>query len=59
MYDEAKAQQAVRFINSLKHGIGEFHGQPFELFPWQDKIVRDIFGTVKPNGYRQYKKAYI
>ena len=59
MYDEAKAQQAVRFINSLKHGIGEFHGQPFDLFPWQDKIVRDIFGTVKLNGYRQYKKAYI
>lgn len=59
MYDEQKALQAVRFINSLKHGIGEFHGQPFELFPWQDKIVRDIFGTVKPNGYRQYKKAYI
>lgn len=59
VYDENKAQQAIRFINSLKHGIGEFHGQPFELFPWQDKIVRDIFGTVKPNGYRQYKRAYI
>ncbi len=59
MYDEKKATQAIRFINSLKHGIGDFHGQNFELLPWQEKIVRDIFGTVKPNGYRQYKRAYI
>lgn len=59
MYDKNKAEQTIKFINSLKHGIGDYHGQSFELFPWQDKIVRDIFGTVKPNGYRQYKKAYI
>lgn len=59
MYDEAKAQHAVSFINCLKHTKGQWRGVPFELLPWQDKIIRNIFGTVKPNGYRQYNTAYI
>lgn len=59
MYDEAKAQHAVSFINCLKHTKGQWRGVPFELLPWQDKIIRDIFGAVKPNGYRQYNTAYI
>ncbi|CQR74971.1 Phage Terminase [Sporomusa ovata DSM 2662] len=59
MYDEAKAQHAVSFINCLKHTKGQWHGVPFVLLPWQDQIIRDIFGTVKENGYRQYNTAYI
>lgn len=31
----------------------------FELLPWQDKIIRDLFKTVKDNGYRQYNTAYV
>ncbi|WP_350342356.1 terminase TerL endonuclease subunit [Proteinivorax tanatarense] len=59
MYDKEKAQRAVKFINALKHTKGIWHGVPFDLLPWQDKIVRDIFGTVKEDGYRQYNTAYI
>ncbi|KZL93963.1 terminase large subunit [Clostridium magnum] len=59
MYDEAKAQRAVSFINCLKHTKGQWRGVPFDLLPWQDKIIRDIFGNVKENGYRQYNTAYI
>lgn len=53
------ADRAVAFINALKHTKGEWHGKNFELLPWQETIVRDIFGTVKENGYRQYNTAYI
>ncbi len=53
------ADRAVAFINALKHTKGEWHGKNFELLPWQETIVRDVFGTVKPNGYRQYNTAYI
>ena len=56
---QALADRAVAFINSLKHTKGVWYGKNFELLPWQDKIVRDIFGTLKPNGYRQYNTAYI
>ncbi|CUH96393.1 hypothetical protein P22_2483 [Propionispora sp. 2/2-37] len=59
MYDETKAQRAIQFINCLKHTKGQWRGVPFELLPWQEKIIRDIFGTVKPSGYRQYNTAYI
>ena len=53
------ADRAVAFINALKHTKGEWHGQPFNLLPWQETIIRDVFGTVKENGYRQYNTAYI
>lgn len=59
VYDEKKAQHAVNFINCLKHTKGQWRGVPFDLLPWQDQIVRDIFGTVKDNGYRQYNTAYV
>jgi phage terminase large subunit-like protein len=59
LYDEAKAQHVINFINCLKHTKGQWHGVPFDLLPWQDKIIQDIFGNVKDNGYRQYNTAYI
>ena len=58
-YDKAKADNAVDFINSLCHVHGEWAGKPFNLMKWQDKIVRDIFGTVKADGNRQYNTAFI
>ncbi|EHN13429.1 terminase large subunit [Clostridium sporogenes] len=59
MYDAAKAQYVVDFINCLKHTKGRWKGQNFDLLSWQDKIIRDIFGNIKPNGYRQYNTAYV
>jgi len=59
MFDVARAEHAVNFINCLKHTKGRWRGVPFELLPWQDRIIRDIYGTVKENGYRQYNTAYV
>ena len=59
MIDERKARRVIDFIQCLKHTKGEFHGKPFRLLPWQEKIIRDVFGTVKENGYRQYNTAYV
>ncbi|MDR5586026.1 terminase large subunit [Clostridium aquiflavi] len=59
MFDEKKAEKVVKFINNLKHTKGVWHGVPFDLLPWQDKIIKDIFGTVKDNGYRKYNTAYV
>ena len=59
MFDANKAQRAVEFIRCLKHTKGQWRGVPFDLLPWQDSIIRDLFGTVKENGYRQYNSAYI
>ncbi len=50
MFDEAKAQRAVEFIRCLKHTKGRWRGQAFDLLPWQETIIRDVFGTVKEDG---------
>lgn len=58
-YDEEAADFVVAFIEQLRHTKGEFYNQPFELIDWQEKIIRDVFGTLKPDGYRQFTTAYI
>jgi phage terminase large subunit-like protein len=58
-FDREKAMNAVDYIQALKHTKDEWHGKNFKLLPWQSKIITDIFGTIKPNGYRQYNTAYI
>ena len=59
MFSEARATRAVKFFESLKHTKGKFFGQPFTLLPWERQIVRDVYGTLKDDGTRQYKYAYI
>ena len=58
-YDKAAADYAVRFIECLAHTKGTWAGKPFELIHWQERIIRDLFGIIKPNGYRQFNTAYI
>ena len=58
-YDKATADYAVRFIECLAHTKGTWAGKPFELIDWQERIIRDLFGIIKPNGYRQFNTAYI
>ena len=58
-YDKDAADMAVNFISYLKHTKGEWFGKNFDLIDWQEQIIRDVFGTMKPNGYRQFNTAYI
>lgn len=58
-YDEGLADYAVSFIECLCHTKGTWAGKPFKLLDWQEQIIRDLFGTVKSNGYRQFNTAYI
>ena len=58
-YDKEKADRAVTFIENLCHTKGKWAGKPFLLLPWQEQIVRDLFGIVKEDGKRQFLTAYI
>lgn len=58
-YDKTKADYAVSFIECLCHTKGTWAGEPFELIDWQEQIIRDLFGIIKPNGYRQFNYAYV
>ena len=48
-YDTDAADYAVMFIESLCHTKGTWARKPFELIDWQEQIIRDIFGVLKPN----------
>ncbi|MEH2954300.1 terminase TerL endonuclease subunit [Candidatus Merdisoma sp. JLR.KK011] len=58
-YDKAKADRAVKFIENLCHTKGKWAGKRFWLLPWQEQLIRDIFGIVKPDGYRQLRTAFV
>lgn len=58
-YDKAKADRTVKFIENLCHTKGKWAGKRFWLLPWQEQLIRDIFGIVKPDGYRQFRTAFV
>ena len=59
VYNKSAADYAVNFIECLCHTKGTWAGKRFELIDWQEQIIRDIFGTLKPNGYSQFNTAYV
>jgi len=59
VFDEARANRAVRFFESLKHTKGQFYGKPFKLLPWQRNIIRDVYGMVNERGVRRIKYVYL
>ena len=59
IYNKDLADYAVNFIECLSHTKGTWAGKPFKLLDWQERIIRDLFGIVKSNGYRQFNTAYI
>jgi len=58
-FSTAAADRAVSFFGMLKHTKGEFYGQEFTLLPWQNSIIRDVYGTLNDNGLRRYKYAVL
>ena len=59
-YSQKRADHAVAFIQQLKHiKTNEWAGKPFLLLPWQEQLVRDVFGIIKPNGKRQFRHCFV
>ena len=58
--NEEAAKRAVFFIESLKHAQGEYAGKNFHLMDWQkERIIKPLFGTLNPDGNRQYRTCYV
>jgi phage terminase large subunit-like protein len=55
---ETPGARAVRLINQLTHTKGPDAGRPFNLRPWQARIVRQLF-TVGRDGRRRYRSALL
>jgi phage terminase large subunit-like protein len=60
-YDEKKGEHAVQWIEKYcTHVKGALGGSPFILEDWQkEDIIRPLFGTIRADGLRRYRQAYI
>ena len=58
-YDSSRAEHTIDFIENLRHTKGEWYNKPFELLEWQEIIIKNLFGVIKPDGYRQFTTAYV
>ena len=58
-YDKNRADRAVAFIENLRHTKGKWAGKRFWLLPWQEQIIRDVFGIVDERGKRQFRTAFV
>ncbi|MBN2744509.1 MAG: terminase large subunit [Marinilabiliaceae bacterium] len=59
-FNKAKATKACTFFPKLlKHSKGKWSGKPFELEPWQQFLIWNLFGWENANGTRRFKIAYI
>jgi len=58
-FSETYAQHAIEFIEQLEHSTGEYAGRAFELEPWQEFIVWNLFGFLNEDGSRRFTRAYV
>lgn len=58
-FDRAAAEHATTFFNFLRHSKGEWGGQRFELLPWQQWLIWQLFGWKRADGLRRYRMAYV
>lgn len=54
-----KGEAAVKFIRALRHPKSKLPGNAFDLSPWQERIVRRVFGDTLPDGSRRVNELFL
>lgn len=52
-------ERAVTFLRRLRHPASTAPGRAFQLFPWQERIVRRIYGPRHPDGSRIVRTVFL
>lgn len=52
-------ERAVKFIKALRHPKSGQPKKQFQLDPWQERIVRRIYGDTLPNKQRRIKTVFL
>lgn len=59
-FDEEAAGRAIGFIQDCcRHIEGSTAGEPFLLEDWQRAVVGCLFGWLRRDGYRRYRKLFL
>ncbi len=54
-----RADKVLKFLRHLTHSKAPWAGQPFEPMPFQQDFIRQLYGTLRPDGQRQYRQALL
>jgi phage terminase large subunit-like protein len=52
-------ERAVQWLRKLKHPKNPAPGRPFQLDPWQERIIRRIYGPRHPDGSRIVRRVVL
>jgi len=60
-YDPKRGAKVCKFIETLPHTKGKWGqtGETIRLEPWQVFLTCVVFGWVKPNGKRRFRKVFL
>jgi len=59
-FDYSDVDYKIAFIHKLKHSTGQHNGQPFDLLPWQQFCLANIFGwKYNDTGFRVTRNVFI
>lgn len=59
-FDVDAAARVIGFFRDCLHHIeGEWAGRPFELLPWEQAVVANLFGWKRPDGLRRYREMFL
>lgn len=53
-----KGERAVKFLKALRHPKSTAPKRAFQLDPWQERIIRKVYGDTKPDGTRRIKTVF-
>jgi phage terminase large subunit-like protein len=57
-FDVRSAERVCKFAELLPHTKGPLAGTLLRLEPWQSFILTTVFGWLKPNGKRRFRRTY-
>lgn len=60
VFKEATATAYLLFFEkALRHTVGTWAGKPFELLPWQQWVLWNIYGWYRKDGTRRFNYVYL
>lgn len=58
-FDEDAGERVITFVEQCRHHKGEWAGKRIQLQEWQRELVRILFGWLREDGTRRFRRAYL
>ena len=59
-FDLARGERVVAFLERFcRQSKGRWGGTPLKLLPWQRDLILRLYGWVRPDGTRRFRRCYV